>query len=76
MRLARCSVSRALSGLMMSWKAGSELYSSTQCFTRATHTAKQDSLQEGDTQGKGREQEGDQLLQSLLEPIILANMQC
>lgn len=40
---------------MMSWKAGSAPYRSTQRFTRARHTARQDSLR-GDSQLQGDRQ--------------------
>lgn len=37
---------------MMAWKDGNALYTSTQCFSRARHEARQDSLQ-----GKGHERD-------------------
>lgn len=54
LRLARCSVRRALRGLTMSWKDGRPPYMSTQRFTRARHTARQDSLH-GRQPASGRE---------------------
>lgn len=46
----------------MSWKDGRGPYVSTQRFTRARHTARQDSLQEGDTRRQGRWPDGSRLL--------------
>lgn len=42
----------------MSWKDGSTPYMSTQRFTRARHTARQDNLQGGNIQLQGRGKEG------------------